>query len=144
MKTLLATAAALLIAGPAFANPAAVIPVIAPVAAPITTANPVASANPTGGNTGPVTQDDKTKVDGSVAAALGQAASAGGRCVYEVRLLFGVAQWSSASPMQCMTELATAALGSGNAKAIDAGRIALEKLTATVFPASPDDAAFRQ
>lgn len=107
-----------------------------------------------GGNSGPLTsnptQTDKTKVDGSIGIALGQAPGAIAGCMGEVRLLGGyLAQFPTTVPGVCAQLLAGVAIASPDMQARTQGLAIMNKFALQYFgddtkPAVGGDAAFRQ
>lgn len=163
MKTLLAIAALFLLAGSssAFANPPA-----AALFADFILNNPstagalsgatggAGGAGGKGGNSGPLTnqptttQNDKTKVDGSVGVGLGQAPGAISGCIGEQRYLWGAVQFAKTIPGGCVEQLAAEAIRSGDPVARAKGLSVLDKFTVEYFgdetqPTVGGDAAFR-
>ena len=108
-----------------------------------------------GGNSGPLTnsptttQNDKTKVDGSVGVGLGQAPGSIVGCIGEQRWLWGAAQYPVTVDGGCAQLLADSAIRSGDASARTQGLAIMNQFAVQYFgddtkPSVGGDAAFRQ
>lgn len=108
-----------------------------------------------GGNSGPLTnsptttQNDKTKVDGSVGVGLGQAPGSIVGCIGEQRWLWGAAQYPVTVDGGCAQLLADSAIRSGDPAARTQGLAIMNKFAVRYFgddtkPSVGGDATFRQ